>query len=190
MKTKKLKKKASVEKGRRNGKRFSMNQDPFFTNESKRRRKVEDDDVGGVIESDESEDDFEPEPTGRDEEDVEETTEEKRKRVAEAYLEKIRALAKREGEDHDDEEDRERVSERSGERDSLVAQILQQEQLEESGRLARVIASRYLNTGASNDSIFLWYESVAVDSLDKSSNSVAQLWLLCKRLSCYANFLD
>lgn len=142
MKTKKLKKKASVEKGRRNGNRFSMNQDPFFTNESKRRRKVEDDDVGGVIESDESEDDFEPEPTGRDEEDVEETAEEKRKRVAEAYLEKIRALAKREGEDHDDEEDRERVSERSGERDSLVAQILQQEQLEESGRLARVIASR------------------------------------------------
>lgn len=73
----------------------------------------------------------------------EETADEKRVRVAKEHLERIRAIAKRveeeEGEEEDEEEGRE---EREGKRDSLVAEILQKEQLEESGRIRRLVASR------------------------------------------------
>ncbi|KAF7119813.1 hypothetical protein RHSIM_Rhsim13G0120200 [Rhododendron simsii] len=143
MKDKNLKrKKASAQKGPKTGKRvFSINSDPFFDTESKRGRKIDNDED---IESSEDED-FDDERSGgedkaEEEEEEEETAAEKRKKVAEAYLEKIRAIAKREME----EEEREgsEGEEREGERDSLVAQILLQEQMEESGRVRRLIASR------------------------------------------------
>lgn len=117
--------------------KFSLNQDPFFEGETKKRRKFNYDDDD--IESGESEDyenNNEYGGGGSDDGDseVEETADEKRKRVATAYLEKIRELARREKE--------EREEEKEGERDSLAAKILQQEQLEETGRVRRVIASR------------------------------------------------
>ena len=78
---------------------------------------------------------------------VEETADEKRKRLAIAHLEELRKIAKRTKEQDDDYDDErgggesEKESE-EGQRDSLVAQILQQKQLEESGRVRRSIASR------------------------------------------------
>ncbi|KAJ0017477.1 hypothetical protein Pint_11153 [Pistacia integerrima] len=117
----------------------SLNQDPFFEGETKKRRKFNYDDDD--IDSGESEDyDNEIRGGGSDDSEVEETADEKRKRVATAYLEKIREIARREKEG--EEEDGRDEGEKEGERDSLVAKILQQEQLEESGRVRRVIASR------------------------------------------------
>lgn len=145
MKDKNLKrKKASAQKGPKTGKRvFSIHSDPFFDTESKRGRKLDNDED---IESSEDED-FDDERSGgedkaAEEEEEEETAAEKRKKVAEAYLEKIRATAKREMEEEEEREGSE-GEEREGERDSLVAQILLQEQMEESGRVRRLIASRY-----------------------------------------------
>ncbi|XP_044507526.1 U3 snoRNP-associated protein-like EMB2271 [Mangifera indica] len=124
--------------------KFSLNQDPFFDGETKKRRKINYDDDD--IESGESEDyenNNEYGGGGSDDGDseVEETADEKRKRVATAYLEKIRGLARREKEEGEEENGSDE-EEKEGERDSLVAKILQQEQLEESGRVRRVIASR------------------------------------------------
>ncbi|XP_047312307.1 U3 snoRNP-associated protein-like YAO [Impatiens glandulifera] len=138
-----MKKNASSKKGSRGGKRSSViSQDPFFESEPKRRKKFdEDEDIVS------SEDDFEDDGKafgGEDkavEEEEEETAAETRKRLAEAYLEKIRAIASREKENDDGMESGDE-DEREGERDSLVAKILQQEQLEESGRVRRLIASR------------------------------------------------
>ena len=132
-------KKASAQKGPKRGEKgFAIDQDPFFDTQSKRRRKIDEEDV--IESSDEESDQFDD---GEGEEEVaeerEETAEERRKRLAEAYLEKIRRIAKREQEE---DEKRESEREREGERDSLVAQILQQEQMEESGRARRLIASR------------------------------------------------
>ena len=125
------------------GKKFSMNNDPFFETESKKRRKMEykDDD----IESGDSEEEAEilgGSDANRGEEkqndEDEETPGEIRKRVATELLDKMRAIARKEKEDKDgdEDEDEEEV------RDSLVAKILQQEQLEESGRVRRVVGSR------------------------------------------------
>ena len=121
------------------GKKFSMNNDSFFEAESKKRRKMEDDD----IESGESEGEAEilggSDASGgeekQDDED-EETPGEIRKRVATELLDKMRAIARKEKEDKDGDDDEEEA------RDSLVAKILQQEQLEESGRIRRVVGSR------------------------------------------------
>lgn len=150
MKVKTSKKKVSVSKGTRKGKRFSIDEDSFFRHESKRRRKAKDEDAeDDIIESEEEDDE---EGTGSDADGLEErqeedefaaeTADEKRLRVAKAYVEKIRGIVSRERED---EEESERAEEREGQRDSLVAQILQQEQLEESGRVRRLIASRYMH---------------------------------------------
>lgn len=138
MKNKNQKRKAGKE-----GKTFSINQDPFFTDSKKRRKSDYDDDD---IDSVDSEEELEV-PGGsyagveEDNEGIEETADERRKRIAAQYLEKIREIAKREREEEEEHED-ERESEKEGERDTLVAKILQQEQLEESGRVRRVIASR------------------------------------------------
>ncbi|RWW75883.1 hypothetical protein BHE74_00016060 [Ensete ventricosum] len=75
----------------------------------------------------------------------EETADEKRVRVAKEHLERIRAIAKRVEEEEEEEEEEEGRDEREGKRDSLVAEILQKEQLEESGRVRRYIASRVLS---------------------------------------------
>ncbi|URE44075.1 U3 small nucleolar RNA-interacting protein [Musa troglodytarum] len=117
----------------------------FFESDAKRRgrRRGGDDDDVESIDSDED-----LTGLGAGEEEVgegapEETADEKRVRVAKEHLERIRAIAKRveeeEGEEEDEEEGRE---EREGKRDSLVAEILQKEQLLESGRIRRLVASR------------------------------------------------
>ncbi|XP_024534000.1 U3 snoRNP-associated protein-like EMB2271 [Selaginella moellendorffii] len=77
-----------------------------------------------------------------DGEDLEETVHEKKVRLAKAYLEKLKAKAAEEEEDQGDEEVGE--DERQGRRDSVVADLLRQEQLEESGKIQRKIASRLL----------------------------------------------
>lgn len=142
MKNKNLKrKKASAQKGPKTGKRaFSIDSDPFFDAESKRGRKMDHDED---IESSEEED-FDDGMSGGEEEAVEEeeTAAEKRKKVAEAYLVKIRAIARREKEDEEERERSDDGEDREGERDSLVAKILLQEQMEESGRVRKLIASR------------------------------------------------
>ncbi|CAK7354946.1 unnamed protein product [Dovyalis caffra] len=125
-----------------------MNRDPFFSN-SKRRKKNEDE----VIESEEEEDfnggmlngggeSGEEEEEEQEELVPEETAGEKRQRIAKALVEKLRANEK-ELEDEDDEEG-DREFEKEGERDSSVAKKLMQQQLEDSGRLRRAIASRML----------------------------------------------
>ncbi|KAL5577372.1 hypothetical protein UlMin_019071 [Ulmus minor] len=136
-------KKGSAPKGAKRGNRFSLENDPFFGKESNKRRKFADDDV---IESEESEEEYDGGSDGdvgdaaEADEAVEETPAEIRKRLAIAQLEKLRQIAKREKEDDDEGESGK--EEEEGERDSLVAQILQQKSMEESGRLRRAIASR------------------------------------------------
>lgn len=130
-------------KAAKKSKTYSLNEDSFFSTESKKRRKIDRDE----IESD-SDDDYgvvgsDGEGGGEEAEEaeaIEETADEKRKRIAQEYLEKVRGLARREKEDEEDESDEE--GEKEGERDSLVAKILQQQQLEDSGRVRRAIASR------------------------------------------------
>ncbi|CAH9078745.1 unnamed protein product [Cuscuta epithymum] len=138
-----MNKKKKVSSSTKKNKKFA---DPFFESEGgdkkRRRNKFLDDDI-------ESSDDdgvevFEGEGGGDDAEEgneVEESVAEKKKRLAYTYLEKIRSIAKRDEEDtlSGDENDREEIE---GMRDSMVAKILQQEQLEESGRIQRAIASR------------------------------------------------
>lgn len=141
-----MKKKGPVPKGGgRKGKRLSR--DPFFITEQKKPRKLQND--GDVIESGDSDEDYGLVRSDRDEGEIgveeaelaEETAGEKRQRVARAYLDKVREIAAREEEDDEEKEGGE--GEMQGERDALVARILQEEQLEETGRVRRAIASRY-----------------------------------------------
>lgn len=123
-------------------KRFSIENDTFFDNDKKRRRNFEDDNIES------SDEDEYAELNGGEEVEEEEEVEtaaEVRKRIAEAHLEKLRKIKDEQdkGEEGSDE-DEEREREREGERDTWVANVLQQEQLEDSGRVRRLIASRYL----------------------------------------------
>lgn len=143
MKNKISKRKGSGPKGsNKKGKRFSMDEDSFFSAEPEKRRRIDFDD--GDIES---EDDSEilGSDIGEEDRDLaadeEENADEKRHRLAAELVEKYRAAERRKKEEEDDDEDG-RGTEKQGERDTLVAQILMQEQLEESGRVRRVIASR------------------------------------------------
>ncbi|OAY81407.1 U3 snoRNP-associated protein-like YAOH [Ananas comosus] len=133
--------------------------DPFFESEPKRRRRSGGDDE---VESEESDEEFvdgvrSSEEEGEGEE--EETADEKRVRLAKEYLEKIRAATKRVEETEKDEEDEEEEDvgreEKEGNRDSLVAEILQRDQLEESGRIRRFFASRVLTPEPQDESQFL-----------------------------------
>lgn len=75
-----------------------------------------------------------------------ETADEKRLRLAKAYLDRTRqsvADAEEDEEEEKEEEDQD-VEQRRGARDSMVADLLQQEQLEESGRIQRKLAARVL----------------------------------------------
>ncbi|XP_062173250.1 U3 snoRNP-associated protein-like EMB2271 [Alnus glutinosa] len=134
-----MKKKMSAPNGgARKGKGFSR--DPFFVEESKKRRKIESD----VIRSDSDEEYGLVSKYGIEEEEaelVEETADEKRQRVARAHLDKVRGIAAKVEEDEEEREG-EREDEREGERDSRVSMLLQQEQLEDAGRVRRAIASR------------------------------------------------
>ncbi|XP_062096910.1 U3 snoRNP-associated protein-like EMB2271 [Humulus lupulus] len=143
-------KRGSGPKGSKKGKASSLTDDAFFGNDPKRRRKKTKNE--DFIESSDSEDFF----SGSDEDggangnenEVEETVDETRKRLATELLEKMRKSAK---EDDDDDEGGDSGKEiEEGERDSLVAQILQQKQLEESGRLRRSVASRLQKPEASD----------------------------------------
>ena len=127
-------------RGAKKGKNFPLSKDPFFSSESRKRRKIVDDE----IESGESDEDNAFVDEGAENEEFEEeTADEKRKRLANEYLEKIREIARRGKEREDEEKDDDDESGDEGGKDSLVAQILQQEQLEDSGRVRREIASRY-----------------------------------------------
>ncbi|MCD7465179.1 hypothetical protein HAX54_000744 [Datura stramonium] len=147
MKAKNLKKKkASAQNTQKGKKRYSVENDPFFDddNDLKRRKRFGDDE--DIESSDDSEDIYGSDDEGVDrnegkEEEEEETAAEKRKRLAEAFLHSVRESKRKEEEEREigDEYDRE---EREAMRDSLVANILQQEQMEESGRVRRAIASR------------------------------------------------
>ncbi|RZS07308.1 hypothetical protein BHM03_00038130 [Ensete ventricosum] len=119
--------------------------DSFFESDTKQRgrRSSKDDYL-------ESDDDLADLDAGQEEDEEgegvpEETADEKRVRVAKEHLERIRAIAKRVEEEEEEEEEEEGRDEREGKRDSLVAEILQKEQLEESGRVRRYIASRVLS---------------------------------------------
>ncbi|KAL1562565.1 U3 snoRNP-associated protein-like protein [Salvia divinorum] len=139
MKGKNLKKRSSYPaKGK--SKRFSsIADDSFFeATDQKRRRKFENDEE--IKSSDEGESGSEAEADEKEEE-IEETAAEKRKRLADAFLEKLRAKEREKDEDEESEEGEGR-REREGERDTLIAKTLQQDQLEESGRVRRAIASR------------------------------------------------
>lgn len=124
-------------------KKKNQDHDDFFESAAKRRRKAA---LDEAIESEDSDEDAmngRETENGEDENDeVEETADEKRVRVATEHLAKIRALAKRIEEEEEEEEDGEREDEREGKRDSLVAEILQRDQLEESGRVTRFLSKR------------------------------------------------
>lgn len=126
--------------------------DPFFTNDSRKRQKPNgkldrDDEEDAEIESDFDEDDF---FTGVDDgsgEDQEvETGAEARKRIAQDYIRMVRQIAQKEKEQKDGEEEEDGDEEdEEGARDSLVAQKLIKEQQEESGRVRRSIASKFVS---------------------------------------------
>ncbi|CAM6032665.1 unnamed protein product [Sphagnum compactum] len=70
-----------------------------------------------------------------------ETADEKRLRLAKSYLDRTRQSVADAEEDEEEDQD---VEQRRGARDSMVADLLQQEQLEESGRIQRKLAARVL----------------------------------------------
>ncbi|KAF5197182.1 U3 snornp-associated protein-like yaoh [Thalictrum thalictroides] len=127
----------------------ALEADSFFLYDKKKRRRNLDEE----IESDDSDNDDEEKKVpfskykkGNDgEEDSEfedETVDEKRLRLSKKFLEDRVKRAERDreeaGEDGSDEDE----EEKAGRRDSMVAAMLQNEQLEDSGRARRVIASR------------------------------------------------
>ncbi|PRQ29629.1 putative transcription factor WD40-like family [Rosa chinensis] len=138
--------------GAKKGKRQSFKEDPFFTNESKKRLKYDED-----IRSDESSDDERNDAVGSGEEEeeeaaeeiIEETPGEKKLRLTKEYLKRLGEHERKKKEDEDDDSDDD--SEKEGDRDSLVAKVLQQQQLQDSGRLRRSIASRVQKPEATDE---------------------------------------
>ncbi|ESQ38055.1 hypothetical protein EUTSA_v10028589mg [Eutrema salsugineum] len=131
---------------KRGGKRGSSDRDPFFEEETTRRRKVsyDDEDIDSG-DSDAEQDGF----TGGDEngkveeaededEFADETAGEKRKRLAEGMLKRMREAQRREREEQDDDDDEDEEEDDTG----RIAKTLMKKQLEDSGRVRRVIASR------------------------------------------------
>ncbi|KAL4586981.1 hypothetical protein LXL04_011629 [Taraxacum kok-saghyz] len=148
MKGKKFNNNNKSQNGHRSKRFKSDKPDPFFDGDSKHRKKFanRDNDEDSIKSSDsEDYDDRDVaaavEDDGEENELVEEDAGEKRKRVAEAYVEKIRAGLRKQEEEGDDEVD-ERGGKEGGDRDSLVARMLQAQQLEDSGRVRKLIASR------------------------------------------------
>lgn len=122
-------------------KKKNQDNDDFFESAAKKRRKAA---LDEAIESEDSDEDAMNGGETENGEDangeVEETADEKRVRVATEHLARIRALAKKIEEE--EEEDGEGEDEREGKRDSLVAEMLQRDQLEESGRVTRFLSKR------------------------------------------------
>lgn len=129
----------------------AIDNDPFFNDKTSKRQRGKGEEIhkrqrgmGEEIHSSEEDDDDSVDRNGEEEdEDVAledtETADDKRLKLAKAYLDKIREITKVQEEENQEDEDEEG---RRGKRDSLVAEILQQEQLEESGRVQRLLASR------------------------------------------------
>ncbi|GKC56466.1 hypothetical protein Tco_1084064 [Tanacetum coccineum] len=117
--------------------------DPFFSGGRKTKLSYDDGD-NDSIKSSESEDevyneggdDVAVEDGDGDDDVAEETAGEKRKRVAEAYLEKMREMARREIEEEDDD-----VAS-DGDVEERVGKMLHKQQMEDSGRARRLIAKR------------------------------------------------
>ncbi|XP_010905427.2 U3 snoRNP-associated protein-like YAOH [Elaeis guineensis] len=131
--------------GKKKPRSFGDEDDPFFESNAKRRCKGRADDDDDDLESLESDDELAD--GGGEEEgpaEPEETADEKRVRVAREHLERIRAVARKVEEEEREEDEELGREEREGRRDSLVAEILQKDQLEESGRVTRFLASRVL----------------------------------------------
>ncbi|EPS68304.1 hypothetical protein M569_06466, partial [Genlisea aurea] len=125
----------------------SIEQDSFFEGSSRKRSRR----FGGGDEYIASSDEDDGPENGRGEaedviEELEETPAEKKKRLADAFLLSLREKERRREEEEEErdlaEDDDERREEKEGKRDSLILKTLQQEQLEESGRVRRAIASR------------------------------------------------
>lgn len=129
-----------TQNGNKNKRFRSDKPDPFFDGDSKRRKKSDDEDSIQSSDSDEFNDRFAVAAAdGGDEAESEEneTVAEKHKRLAKELVENYKEAVKRKHEDGDE------LDERGGkDLDSLVAQRLQAQQLEDSGRVRRFIASR------------------------------------------------
>ncbi|GAB2275246.1 hypothetical protein Dimus_010006 [Dionaea muscipula] len=147
-----------------NNKKSESRQGGFvFKQDAKRRKKDEffdDDEVGSEYSDDAGEEDYYGGRGGSDSSDEDngvkgrvmlegegdefekETANERRIRLAKQHLDQIRSLTKRKKEEEDDDDEDEEESGKLGVRDSLVAKILQQKHLEESGRTRKSIASR------------------------------------------------
>lgn len=136
------KKKGAYQNGSNGKNRSSLSKDSFSEpTKSKRRRNFEDEIIDSSDEDVAFGSDAEIE-VGKDEEIIENPAEKKR-RLAHEHLATLREMERKhqvEDADDFDVEDREN----DGNRDSLIARALQQEQQEESGRLRKAIASRYL----------------------------------------------
>ncbi|XP_049935286.1 U3 snoRNP-associated protein-like YAO isoform X2 [Nymphaea colorata] len=150
MKVRKRSQSSIVNRKQRNPRSRSSFDDDRFFNKRNKRTIAEDEEIRESDYDDDDEFDGKEKREGEEgaqelePEDVE-TADEKRVRVAKAYLEKIRAITRHEEEDGyvDEDEDEAKAEEaRKGMRDSLVADFLQQEQLEESGRVRRQLALR------------------------------------------------
>ncbi|KAK1406070.1 hypothetical protein QVD17_42267 [Tagetes erecta] len=114
--------------------------DPFFKGDSKRRKKSNDEDSIPSSDSDDFDDRFPAEIGGGDGAESEEMENpiETRNRLSKVMLDNYRKVLKREYADQIDE----RGGIEDGDFDSLVAQRLQAQQLEDSGRARRLIAAR------------------------------------------------
>ena len=119
----------------------AIGNDPFFNDKTFKQKRGKGEEIHS---SEEDNDDFVDRNGEEEDEDVAledtETADDKRLKLAKAYLDKIREITKDQDEENEEDEDEEG---RRGKRDSLVAEILQQEQLEESSRVQHLLASRY-----------------------------------------------
>ncbi|KAL9224321.1 hypothetical protein vseg_000367 [Gypsophila vaccaria] len=139
---KKSKKKAGNKESqlKQNSKRRRNDKDGFFIDEEEIESDASDD-VEGFFseESGGEEDDVEDEK--EEEEDVE-TVEQKRRRLTKQMLERVRRSQREDEDEKDEDEDEAAREDKEGARDSTVKKLLLQEQLEDSGRTRRFIASK------------------------------------------------
>ncbi|KAM7270994.1 hypothetical protein ACFE04_030208 [Oxalis oulophora] len=128
-------------------KKASIDEDPFFKSQ-KKRKTVNDENIESSSDEEDEPVNGEGEGEGEGEEVVEdlETADEKLNRIAKEHVEKVRKLLRKqkeeENEGRSDDDDDDNADVKEGEMDSLVAKFLMKEQMEDSGRATKVIASR------------------------------------------------
>ncbi|KAG0477153.1 hypothetical protein HPP92_013994 [Vanilla planifolia] len=136
-----------IRRGKKKSRPLVNGDDNFFEPDMKKLRKGaaafnKDEELQSSSSDDSEAEELDEEEVG---EHPEETAAEKRFRVAREHLERIRAAAKKLEEEEGDADGKDLdKEEREGRRDSLVADMLQKDQLEASGRVVRLIASRVL----------------------------------------------